>query len=98
VERKDTSRTYGGTGVFYRIVVQGELTERFAEAFEGMEIDVKNRQTVITGQIVDQSHLHGILNRISSLGLPLVSVHALPKDAQGGVAHNETTLRKDREM
>jgi len=98
VESKDTSRTYGGTGEFYRIVVQSELTERFAEAFEGMKVEVENRQTVITGQVVDQSYLHGILDRISSLGLSLVSVHALPKYAQGGVAQNETTLRKDREM
>ena len=82
--------------MFYRIVVRGELTERFAEAFEGMRIEAEGGQTTITGQMVDQSHLFGILNRISGLGLPLVSVQALPEYTQSG-AHYDTTPRKDRE-
>jgi len=82
--------------VFYRIVVRGELTERFAEAFEGMKMEAEGGQTTITGPIVDQSHLHGILNRISGLGLQLVSVQALPEYTQGG-AHHDTTPRKYRE-
>jgi hypothetical protein len=69
--------------MFYRIVVRGELTERLAGAFEGMEMEAESGQTFITGQVVDQSHLHGILNRISGLGLPLVSVQALPEYARG---------------
>ena len=73
-----------GTGTIYRIVVRSELSERFAEAFEGMEMEVKNGQTVLTGEVVDQPHLHGILERINGLGLELVSVQALPKDAQEG--------------
>ena len=73
-----------GTGTIYRIVVRSELSERFAEAFEGMEMEVKNGQTVLTGEVVDQPHLHGILERINGLGLELVSVQALPKDAHEG--------------
>ena len=69
--------------MFYRIVVWGELTGRFAGAFEGMKLEAESGQTTITGQVVDQSHLHGILNRISGLGLSLVSVEALPHYAQG---------------
>ena len=69
--------------MFYKIVVKGELTERFAGAFANMNMEAKRGQTIISGQIVDQSHLYGILNRISGLGLQLVSVQALPEYAQG---------------
>ena len=68
--------------MFYKIVVKGELTERFAGAFANMNMEAKRGQTIIMGQIVDQSHLYGILNRISGLGLQLVSVQALPEYAQ----------------
>jgi hypothetical protein len=58
----------------YRIVVRAEIGERFAAAFEGMEVRIAEGQTVITGEVIDQSHLHGILDRINALGLVLVSV------------------------
>lgn len=69
--------------MFYRIVVRSELTERYADAFEGMKIAVGSGQTTLTGQVRDQSHLYGILNRASGLGLQLVSVEALPEYAKG---------------
>ena len=70
--------------MFYKIVVKGELTERFAGAFANMNMEAKGGHTIITGQVVDQSHLHGILDRISGLGLQLVTVQALPEGALGG--------------
>jgi len=69
--------------MFYKIVVKGELSGRFAEAFAGMNMEAKRGQTIIMGQVVDQSHLYGILDRISGLGLQLLSVHALPEDVRG---------------
>jgi hypothetical protein len=69
--------------MFYKIVVEGVLTERFADAFTGMKMKAEGGQTIITGQIVDQSHLHGILDSISSLGLELVSVQAQPEYVRG---------------
>ena len=70
-----------GTRIVYRIVVRAELSERYASAFEGMEMKVKNGLTVLTGEVKDQSHLHGILARINGLGLKLLSVQTLPEDA-----------------
>ena len=72
-----------GTGTLYRIVVRGELSERFAAAFEGMEMETGGGQTVLTGELIDQPHLHGILERINGLGLTLLSVQTLPEDAPG---------------
>ena len=68
-----------GTG--YRIVVRSELADSYASAFEGMEMETKNGQTILTGEVKDQPHLFGILDRLSSLGLELLSVQALKEDA-----------------
>ena len=65
-----------GTSTVYRIVVRGELSERYAVAFEGMEMEVKSGQTILTGEIKDEPHLHGILDRIGALGLRLLSVES----------------------
>ncbi len=66
----------------YRIVVRAEIGERFAAAFEDMEVSIAEGQTIITGEVIDQSHLHGILNQINALGLELVSVQPVPEDPQ----------------
>ena len=71
-------------GTVYRIVVRSELSERYAVAFEGMEMEAKYGDTVLTGRIIDQPHLHGILERINGLGLKLVSVEAMPNDVHPG--------------
>jgi hypothetical protein len=65
----------------YRIVVQSELSYKYAAAFEGMEMETQDGDTILTGQIIDQPHLFGILDRINGLGLQLLSVQALPQEA-----------------
>jgi hypothetical protein len=66
----------------YRIVVAGELSSRFAPAFDGMTVRCTGGQTAITGMVVDQSHLHGLLDRVGELGLELVSVNAIEDEDQ----------------
>ena len=68
------------TRTVYQIVVRGEISERYATAFEGMEMESKSGRTVLTGEIIDNSHLHGILDRIIALGLELVSVESMPEE------------------
>ena len=75
-----------GTGKDYRIVVRSELSERYAAAFEGMEMKTESGLTVLTGEVVDQVQLHGILERIGGLGLELVSVQSLPEGIQNDAA------------
>jgi hypothetical protein len=70
-----------GSRIVYRIVVRSELSERYAVAFEGMKMESKDGQTILTGEIIDQPQLFGILDRINGLGLELLSVQALPEDA-----------------
>jgi hypothetical protein len=49
----------------YRLVVKGELGPRYASAFDGMTIRAHNGVTDITGPVIDQSHLQGLLERIA---------------------------------
>ena len=82
MERGGKQRNHVGTKTAYRIVVGGELSERYAAAFEGMEMEAKGGQTILTGEIIDQPQLHGILQRINALGLKLVSVEPAPDESQ----------------
>jgi hypothetical protein len=66
------------TGTVYRIVVRSELSDKYAVVFEGMEMEAKDGVTVLTGKIIDQPHLYGILERTNGLGLELLSVEAMP--------------------
>jgi hypothetical protein len=68
----------------YRIVVGAELSQRFAMAFEEMEVRNAGGQAILTGEVVDQSHLHGILDRINALGLELVSLQPVSQEPQKG--------------
>ena len=70
-----------GKGKIHRIVVRSELGERYASAFEGMRMETKDGQTILSGEVKDQSHLYGILNRLNGLGLELLSVRALSEEA-----------------
>jgi len=68
----------------YRLVVEGELGARYASAFEGMTISAHDGLTDITGSIIDQSHLQGLIARIAGLGLRLRSI--TPLDTENGTA------------
>jgi hypothetical protein len=69
-------------GKAYRIVVRSELSKRYAAAFEEMEMETNSGLTILTGTIIDQPHLYGILERINGLGLELLSVQCLPEGTQ----------------
>ena len=77
-----------GTWMVYRIVVGSELSDKYAVAFEGMEMEAKDGITVLTGRVIDQPQLYGILERINGLGLELLSVEALSDDAKQGAREN----------
>ena len=71
-----------GTRRVYRIVVRSELGNSYASAFEGMRLELRDGQTILTGEVEDQPHLFGILDRLNGLGLELLSVQALSEPAR----------------
>lgn len=65
----------------YRIVLRGELTERFRTAFEPFALEWEGGNTILAGDVVDQGQLHELLDRISGLGIELIAVERLPDAA-----------------
>ncbi|MEJ2733156.1 MAG: hypothetical protein P8189_06235 [Anaerolineae bacterium] len=60
---------------FYEIRVQGMLDEGWSEWLDGLDIrPLDTGETVLAGPIRDQAALHGLLNKIRDLGLPLLCV------------------------
>jgi hypothetical protein len=59
----------------YEIRVKGHLESRWSEWFDGLEItNLENGEALLSGEIVDQVALHGVLAKVRDLGLPLVAV------------------------
>jgi hypothetical protein len=86
LESGGKQRTRKGTGKVYRIVVRSELSARYAAAFEGMEMEMRCGQTILKGEVIDQPHLHGILDRIGAMGLELLSVDCMSEKPQGDIS------------
>jgi hypothetical protein len=58
----------------YEIRVRGHLDARWANRFEGLTITLQaDGDTLLTGPVIDQAALHGLLKKVRDLGLPLVS-------------------------
>ncbi len=59
----------------YEIRIKGHLDHRWAGWFEGLTITLDdNGETLLTGPVVDQAALHGLLRRVRDLAMPLISV------------------------
>jgi hypothetical protein len=61
----------------YRIVVEGGFGPRFRQAFSDLEVEPEGRDTALEGEMTDQAHLQGVLDRVAALNLTLVSVAKL---------------------
>ena len=71
--------------IVYQIRVKGQLDDRWADWFDGLTITLtKNGDTRLTGPVVDQAALCGLLRKVRDLGLPLLSVNYVePSQADG---------------
>ena len=69
----------------YQIVVKGHLDNEWSDWFDGLTITlVDNGETILSGPIIDQTALHGVLIKIRDLGLPLLSLMCVESDGENG--------------
>lgn len=81
---KTGSKTEPGQPTIYQIRIKGQLDSQWTDWFEGLTITLlENGDTLITGRVVDQAVLHGLLKKVRDLGMPLVSVCTVEPGAQG---------------
>ena len=65
----------------YQIRVKSHLGSDWTEWFEGLSITLENNgDMLLTGPVVDQAALHGLLKKVRDLGMPLVSVNPVQCD------------------
>lgn len=62
---------------WYEIRVRGTLSQTLLEAFPALQARAEGTTTVLTGPVLDQSALHGVLAQIEALRLELLDVHRL---------------------
>ncbi len=81
----------------YEIHLGGHLEPRWAAWFDGMALTQQgDGTTVIHGPVVDQAALHGLLQRVRDLGLPLLAVTQLDLDQSRLDTDSADPSRKDR--
>lgn len=70
----------------YQIRIRGHLDSLWSDCFKGLTSTLeKDGVTLITGPVVDQAALHGLLKQVRDLGMPLISV--CPVAPHGGEVH-----------
>ena len=65
----------------YEIRLKGHLDDQWSDWFGGLTITLEeDGNTLLTGPVVDQAALHGLLKKVRDLGMPLVSVNCVDPD------------------
>ena len=69
-------KTNPGQPMIYQIRIKGHLGHQWTDWFEGLTITLEeNGETLLTGPVVDDAALHGLLKKVRDLGMPLLSVN-----------------------
>ena len=73
---RNLEKNHANQPMVYQIRLKGHLHPQWSDWFEGLTIALEdNGDTLLTGEVIDQAALHGILKKIRDLGMPLLSVN-----------------------
>ena len=76
----------------YQIRIKGYLSPQCTDWFEGLTITLEeNGNTLLTGTMVDQAALHGLLKKVRDLGMPLLSVNSVETGTQDTSDNKQVT-------
>lgn len=74
-------KTELGQPIVYQIRLQGHLARQWTDWFGGLTITLEeDGDTLLTGLVIDQAALHGLLKKVRDLGMPLISVNRAGPD------------------
>jgi hypothetical protein len=72
------SENHPGQPIVYQIRIKGHLGSQWTEWFEGLTITLEeDDNTLLTGTVIDQAALHGLLKKVRDLGIPLLSINSV---------------------
>jgi hypothetical protein len=75
MSNKIDQKTNPSQPVVYQIRIKGQLDSQWTDWFEGLTITLEgDGDTLLTGPVIDQAALHGLLKKVRDLGMPLLSV------------------------
>jgi len=96
-----TSQPDPSSPVTCQIRIAGYMGGEWADWFEGVTVTpLDNGETLLSGQVVDQAALHGLLKRVRDLGIPLLSVicvKAGPAQAESATVNEALQARSEEE-
>jgi hypothetical protein len=88
---KPKPETDPGEPMFFQIRLKGHLGSQWTEWFEGLTITrEEGGTTLLTGLVVDQAALHGLLRKVRDLGIPLLAVNCI-EPGRGNTPYSEKT-------
>ena len=78
MSNKRNPKTDPGQPIVYQIRLRGHLSDQWTNWFEGLTITLEeDGDTLLTGPVVDQAALFGLLRKVRDLGIPLVSINCV---------------------
>jgi hypothetical protein len=88
---KRNPNTDPGETMVYQIRLKGHLDSQWTDWFGGLTITLEdNGHTLLTGPVIDQAALHGLLKKVRDLGMPLLSVICVEPERGDASDVNET--------
>ena len=86
-----------GQPMIYQIRIKGHLGREWTDWFEGLTITaLNNGETLLTGLVVDQAALYGVLRKVRDVAMPLVSVVCVKPDQVGPFDVNSEMIDRSK--